>query len=162
MTENFHKRCPTCEELRIGFTYRTLINGLCRVHALESASGSFVKLTYQGNACEHSIYGWLRYYRAGKEVHTIKFARTPTDAGRIFSRSIYLHNVVAIEVMTEAEYVHMLVESGGLCVVQHFGHKHAGRIVQSARTRVLVRFFGRGGGCYERWKPVYAVQPNAF
>lgn len=159
MAEDFHKRCPTCEELRVGFTYRELINGLCRKHALEQASGSFIKLTWRDHAGRNrDDYGFLRWYPIRDEVQMVRYVRKVSDTGARVVRE-RSHNVVGIEPMTEAEYLHMLIESGGHCAVQHFGRTYGGHIIQTARTRVLVRFRG-ATKTYERWKPAYAVQPN--
>jgi len=131
------------------------------MHAVEAAQGSFVKLEVQGSHATHFLYGFLRYYVSENAVHVIRFASTSTDDRRIFSRAYSPIDVQSIIPMSETEYLHKLVEDGMRVIVQHFGRKYPGRIIQTARTRVLVRFQG-ASKTYERWKPVYAVQPNAL
>jgi hypothetical protein len=97
MAEVFHHRCPTCEELRVGFTYRTLINGLCTRHALEQASGSFVKLTWRDQVGRNrDDYGFLRWYPIRDEINMVRYVRKVSDIGARVVRE-RSHNVVNIE-----------------------------------------------------------------
>jgi hypothetical protein len=132
---------------------------------LDSCAGKFAKLTYRvylpatNQEREVVKYGFVCWWEIARAAKLAMFCRTPDDNLRVFSDYILPIDVINIEPMSEKEYMDVLCSYSHV-VVRHFGWRYRGRIIDTARTRVLVSFRARGGKLYERWKPVYAVQPD--